>query len=177
MSTHPKRRGRTSRVQRGITMVESMVALVVLGTGMLGIASLYVASLKAERNALTRTTAVNLVNDMLDRIRANGVARDAYDTSKYGTGGPKDQKCVANSDATANCSTTQLAEDDLYRWIQAVKDPKLGLPGGPTATVAVTLAAAAGQSDRFQVFVTWQEAGEEQPFRYEVNTQIIPVAP
>ena len=165
------RRRRTSRGQRGITMVESMVALVVLGTGMLGIASLYVASLKAERNALTRTTAVNLVNDMLDRIRANGVARDLYDTSKYTAGGgPKDQKCVADTD---NCSTTKLAEDDLFRWTQAVK---ASLPGAPTGTVAVVLGAA-GKSDQFSVQVTWREAGEDLAFTYAVNTQILPVIP
>lgn len=171
MSTPSAPRRRTSRRQRGITMVESMVALVVLGTGMLGIASLYVASLKAERNALTRTNAVNLVNDMLDRIRANGVARDAYDTSKYTAGGgPKDQKCVADKD---NCSTTKLAEDDLFRWIASAKST---LPGTPTASVGVTLGAA-GKSDRFQVMVTWREAGEDADFKYEVNTQILPVIP
>src|SRR5262245_6377096 len=168
-----ERRTRTPRRQRGITMVESMVALVVLGTGMLGIASLYVASLKAERNALTRTTAVNFVNDMLDRIRANGVARDAYDTSKYGSGGPQSHDCVANPDDTANCSTSELAEDDLYRWIAAVQDPKNGLPGGPAATVKVT-PGAAGTSDAFEVAVSWREAGEDT-FTYKVNTQIVPV--
>jgi type IV pilus modification protein PilV len=153
-----------------------MVALVVLGTGMLGIASLYVASLKAERNALTRTTAVNLVNDMLDRIRANGVARKAYDTSNYtAAGGPKDQKCVAGA-ATDYCSTTKLAEDDLYRWLQALKDPKNGLPGGPTARVKVTTGAA-GESDLFEVSVTWREAGEATAFTYGVSTQIVPVKP
>jgi type IV pilus assembly protein PilV len=173
MNTNTKRHPPLPRKERGITMVESMVALVVLGTGMLGIASLYVASLKAERNALTRTTAVNLVNDMLDRIRANNVARDAYDTSNYGTDGPQSHGCVANTDDTKNCSTAQLAEDDLNRWIAAVKDAKNGLPGGPTAEVVVTKGAV-GKSDTFEVSVTWQEAGEDR-FTYKVNTQIIPV--
>ena len=176
MSTSRKRHGRIHRRQRGITMVESMVALVVLGTGMLGIASLYVASLKAERNALTRTTAVNLVNDMLDRIRANGVARSAYDLSKYGADGPGDHGCVANTDDSKNCSGTELAEDDLYRWLQALKDPKNGLPGAPTANVKVT-EGATGKSDLYEVSVQWKEAGEEKPFTYAVNTQIVPVAP
>jgi len=173
MSTNPKRSVRATRLQRGITMIESLVALVVLGSGMLGIASLYVASLKAERNAQTRTTAVNLVNDMLDRIRANGAARDAYDLGKYGTGGPTNQNCVANSDDTANCSTAQLAEDDLYRWLQTLKS---SLPGAPTANVKVTLGATT-KSDLYEVGVTWREAGEDAAFTYAVNTEIVPVIP
>ena len=56
---------------RGITMVESLVALVVTSVGMLGIAGLYVTGIKAGRSALLRTQAVNLASDMADRIRAN----------------------------------------------------------------------------------------------------------
>ena len=176
MSTNPKRHGRTPRVQRGITMVESMVALVVLGTGMLGIASLYVASLKAERNALTRTTAVNLVNDMLDRIRANALGRGSYDLSAYGADGPGEHDCVAATDDTKNCSSAELAEDDLHRWLDALKDGKTGLPGAPSADVNYT-AGATGKSDTYEVSVKWQEAGEEKPFTYAVNTEIVPVVP
>lgn len=176
MNINKKRPARTPRVQRGITMVESMVALIVLGTGMLGIASLYVASLKAERNALTRTTAVNLVNDMLDRIRANALGRGAYDLGAYGADGPGEHGCVANTDDTKNCSSAQLAEDDLNRWLQSIKDPKNGLPGAPVADVNYT-AGATGKSDTYVVSVQWQEAGEEKPFTYAVNTEIVPVVP
>ena len=56
------------RRERGITMVESLVALVILSVGMLGIAGLYVTGIKAGRSALLRTQAVNLASDMADRI-------------------------------------------------------------------------------------------------------------
>ena len=52
---------RIRQAQRGITMVESLVALVVLSIGLLGIASLYVTSLRTGRTALIRTQAVSLV--------------------------------------------------------------------------------------------------------------------
>ena len=43
---------------RGFTMVETLVALVVLSIGLLGIAALYLDSLRAGRTALNRTTAI-----------------------------------------------------------------------------------------------------------------------
>jgi type IV pilus modification protein PilV len=57
--------------QRGFTMVETLVALVVLAIGLLGIAALYLDSLRAGRTAIYRTQAVNLSADLADRIRSN----------------------------------------------------------------------------------------------------------
>ncbi len=152
--------------QRGFTMVESLVALVVLSVGLLGIAGLYVTSLRTGRTALIRTQAVNLVSDMGDRIRANGRARGAYATAVY-SGGPVEHDCVVN----ANCTAAELAEDDLARWITSVDAT---LPS-PVATVAYTAAAATGLPDQFQISLTWQEASEA--FSYQTSTFLIPVTP
>lgn len=67
------------RQQNGFTLVEALVALLVLSIGMLGIAALYVESLRAGRTALLRTSAVNLAADMADRIRANRAGGLAYE--------------------------------------------------------------------------------------------------
>ena len=81
----------------GITMVESLVALVVISVGMLGIAGLYVASLQASRSANFRVQAVNLATEMGDRIRANRSAHASYNLAA-GTL-PAAQNCTA-SDCT-----------------------------------------------------------------------------
>jgi len=161
------------RYARGVTIVEALVALVVLSVGMLGIASLYVSSLKAERSAQIRVQAVTLVSDMGDRIRANAPARDFYGMKKYG-GNPVTHDCVAS--ATAFCSVTTLAEDDLARWVDSAK----ALPGTPTApkaTVVYTAAATAGQPDRFQIVVAWREPGDKADVTYQNNLEIIPGQP
>ena len=64
--------------QRGFTIVEALVALVVLAVGMLGIASLYVTTLRASGSAMSRMQAINLASDLGDRIRANRTAEAAY---------------------------------------------------------------------------------------------------
>lgn len=65
--------------QAGVSLVESLVALLVLSIGLLGIAGLFVDNVKNSRTALLRTQAINLVTDMADRIRANSSAQAAYD--------------------------------------------------------------------------------------------------
>lgn len=158
----------TSSRQRGVSLVESLVALVVLSVGMLGIASLYVTSLKAGRTALTRTQAVTLVNDMLDRVRANSRARGAYKLTT--TAAPTPSGC---SDS-GGCSAAQLANDDLASWRTAVVGT---LPGAATGEVDFGPAGGTGFPDEYTVTVSWQEAGEPAPFTYRASTRLAPVRP
>jgi type IV pilus assembly protein PilV len=152
------------RPQRGVTMVESLVALVILSVGMLGIAGLYVSGVKAGRSALLRTQAVNLASDMADRIRANRRAVDAYAMDTYG-GEPEDQGCINDA-----CTPEELAEDDLFRWQAAVEAT---LPGRPTPEVDVEFEELdAEDADRYIVTVRWHEAGEEQPSAYTLVVEV-----
>jgi type IV pilus assembly protein PilV len=159
------------RTQRGISLVEAMVALVVLAIGMLGIAALHVESVKANRTALLRTQAVNLANDLADRIRANRLARASY-TLPAGTA-PALGTCVV----TNNCTDDQLAADDLARWVRAVRGLLPPAPDGnpPTTSVAFVQAPAVGQPDTYTIRIAWTEPGEPM-LDYELNMQLIPAA-
>jgi len=57
--------------QNGFTLLEILVALVVLAIGMLGLLSLQMVSLKNNHSAQMRTTAIVHTYDILDRIRLN----------------------------------------------------------------------------------------------------------
>jgi type IV pilus assembly protein PilV len=163
---------RTFSRQSGISMVEALVALVVLSIGMLGIASLYVSSLQAGRTALLRTQAVNLVNDMMDRIRSNTAGRKGYDLSEIDE--PAEQDCVA-SEKDTNCTPAQLAEDDLAKWILSIDD----LLPGANEDVDVTLGGGAAKysPDTYVVSVSWQEPGDTDMLTYSTTLSIIPVEP
>jgi type IV pilus assembly protein PilV len=63
------------RALGGFSLVEVMVALVVLAVGLLGIAGLYVTTLKSGGGAIFRMQAVNLAADLADRIRATATGR------------------------------------------------------------------------------------------------------
>ena len=66
----------------GFSLVEVLIALVVMSVGMLGIAGLYVQSLQAGRTSMFRHHAVTIAGDVADRIRANPTAGIAY-TAAY----------------------------------------------------------------------------------------------
>jgi type IV pilus assembly protein PilV len=156
----------------GFSIVEVLVALVVLSIGMLGIAALYVESLRAGRSAVYRTQAVNLASDMADRIRANRNAQNAYALAAAAT--PTEQGCspTPDDDTPVACTPGDLAQDDMARWRAAIADQ---LPGNgqstPTGTITVTVPPNAAQTRMYSIQVTWSEPGEPA-LTYVLNMQI-----
>lgn len=103
--------------QRGFTLLEVLVALIVLSIGLLGLSGLQTTSLRSSHSASLRTHATILSADILDRIRANRVA--ALGASKSYDIAFAD---VANPAACAtDCTAQQIADRDLYEWQFYVK--------------------------------------------------------
>jgi type IV pilus assembly protein PilV len=148
--------------QSGFTMVEVLVALVVLAIGLLGIAALYLSSLQAGRTAVYRTEAVTLAADLADRIRMNRTAQAAYGTLFADT-----EVAVPACSTTGGCSDADLASTDLSNWKAAIA---LLLPQGQ-GQVAVTLPAAAGEPTTYVVTVRWAELGEVAPVTFQLGFQ------
>ena len=64
---------------KGFTLLEVMVALVVLSVGLLGLAALQTATVRFNQNAYLRSQATNFAYDLADRMRANREAAIAGD--------------------------------------------------------------------------------------------------
>jgi type IV pilus assembly protein PilV len=143
----------------GFTLVEVLVALVVLAVGMLGIAGLYVEGLKAGRTSIYRTTAVRLASDMADRIRANPVAPASYAGAGPGT---NEFVCV---NGAAPCNADELAQDDWFSWNQAVQ---ARLPQGAAANIAVQ---PVGTLTQYTITLQWPEVGQADPVSYTLVMQ------
>ncbi len=97
-NTPTARRPAPSRA-RGFTLIESLVALLVLSIGLLGIAAMQLASLQANNGAFQRTQATFLAQDIADRMRANRTAaiNGEYDFA-FGTAAPDAPATVAEGD-------------------------------------------------------------------------------
>lgn len=152
------------RFQTGFTIVEVLVALVVLAVGMLGMASLYVTTLRSSGTAVSRVQAVTIAADMADRIRANRFARAVYQTAT-----PAKQDCVAEGD----CTRDEMAANDLFVWQKQIDDL---LPGeAPQGTIVYT-APTATAAHRYTITVVWQEAQSEgnvaEELRYVLTMEI-----
>lgn len=147
-------------VQSGFTMVEVLVALVVLTIGLLGIAALYLNSLQSGRTAIYRTQAVTLAADLADRIRTNRTAQAAY-----GTLFTEAEVAVPACDTTGGCSDADLAATDLSRWKATVA---LLLPNGQ-GQVTVVAPVAGGEPANYVVTVRWAEVGEAAPITFQIG--------
>jgi type IV pilus assembly protein PilV len=137
---------------KGFTLLEVLATLLLLSVGMLGIATLYLESLRISRLALHRTQAVTLAADLADRIRAN---RDP--TSAYACGDPCRPDAGGNAIATA----------DLASWLEIIATQ---LPGG---TGAITFTAAAnGVPARYIVAVRWNAGGTPQSHSFQLQLEV-----
>jgi type IV pilus assembly protein PilV len=141
-----------ARAQRGFTLIEAMVALIVLSVGLLGIAAMYVETLRANRTSLFRTQAVTLASDIADRMRANRIPANAY-----ACGAPCDPSAGGNA----------IADADLAQWMNTIA---ARLPGG-TADVAFT-APGANTPAAYVVTISWTEVGQDDPVEYELRVEI-----
>lgn len=148
--------------QSGFTMVEVLVALVVLAIGLLGIAALYLNSLQSGRTAVYRTQAVNLAADLADRIRANRAAQAAYATA-FGDVEVE----VASCFTTGGCVEGDLASSDLARWKATLAQL---LPNGQGQVVFVA-PVAPGEPANYVVTVQWAEVGSLAPVTYQLGFQ------
>jgi len=152
-----------ARSARGFSMVEALVALVIVTVGLLGIGQLTLAGLRETSVALGRTRAVYLISDMMERIRANPDAEDAYDCASYARG-PTEQGCAPSGAPARLCTARELAEDDLARW-QAQASDALSLvgPGVCDANVSYLAAASGDEPARYRIELSWRERGSDAP--------------
>lgn len=155
---------------RGFSLVEALVALVVMSIGLLGIAALYVESLRSGTSALLRSQAVALASDMADRIRANPTAGASY------TKGVDDVGTVtaACTGATGACTVAQMAATDIAQWTQQLDDrsdnPAVGRLGLPAGRGAIVVSAATPRV--YTITVQWTESGQTTASSYALRLQL-----
>lgn len=95
----------------GFTLLEVLIALLVLSVGLLGIAGLQLTSLRSNHSAYLRSQATILAYDILDRMRANRAQAQADD---YNT------TIAAVSDLPSISDSSTQAARDLNSWGTAV---------------------------------------------------------
>jgi type IV pilus assembly protein PilV len=144
----------------GFSLVEVLVALVVLSVGMLGIAALYVESLRFGSTAQLRTQAVALASDMADRIRANRQGLANY-TKGVGDVGALDAACDPGG---VGCTPDIMAAHDIFRWNETVN---VQLPGAQ-CSIAVDVATTPAT---YTIVIQWSEPGQVDPLQYTMSIQ------
>ena len=147
--------------QRGITLIESLVAVVVTALGILGILGVQMRTLSDTSTTVRRAQAIRLIEDLGERMKINPNA--LADTTVYLTGfnaTPSVPSC------STGCNHAQLAAYDLAVWKKTVRE---NLPLGkasifvPPAESAVT----AGQGRQLGVMIAWRENERDTSTAYK----------
>jgi len=164
------------RKQKGVGLIEVLVALVVVSFGVLGMASLQLTGMKHSSGGFNRSKAMLFAQSMATRIRLNPVAVNTpvgEDKYAYAAFDSKDVSCAvlpvpycqARKDVgdTLSCTPAQLAEFDLY----SVSCGDSGADGGASKGVVGTLpngkltidcvTSTCSASSTYQVTVSWSE--------------------
>jgi len=134
--------------QSGVSMIEVLVALVILSVGLLGLAMLQGKTMRVNTDAMLRSQATLLANEIIENMRTN-------------TTGAKNGLYAATSKPAActSCSGyTKAANDDLIAWYKAQSDM---LPS-PTSSIVYT-------GGKYTITMQWNERGIKTTQVWEVT--------
>ena len=138
---------------RGFSLIEVLVAMVVLSVGLLGLAALQIAALRSAGDANIRAQATLLLNELAERVHANDGATSANYVTAMGTAGVADCTALPNPYcsafhngaafvASATCTTPQMAIFDLWSWQCGMASDPAANGGIPSTGGARTLLPA-----------------------------------
>jgi type IV pilus assembly protein PilV len=106
---------RSATDDRGVGMLEFLVALLIFSIGVLGLLSAQLAGKKAIFEAAQRSFATALTRDILERIQANPGQVIDYQVMAAGVAEHRVPAPGSDCDRT-DCSAHQLAAFDLWQW-------------------------------------------------------------
>ena len=142
----------------GSTLIEVLVAIVVLGIGIIGFSAMQLQSAVVVNDAYYRSQAVAIAQDVIERIRANPRGWPSHYASQnwQGSDAVVMQPCVVSTlpmDLASGCDqVNEIAEFDHFEVSQQLR---VSLP---KATVSIHGSCAEGGGVSC-INVTWGEAG------------------
>ncbi|NOQ77116.1 MAG: type IV pilus modification protein PilV [Methylococcaceae bacterium] len=135
---------------KGFTLLEVLITVIILAVGLLGLAGLQVKSMRNNLSSEHRSQAALLAYDMADRIRSNQKQAKLGNASRYVGNIPTAASAAAlgcNTLATA-CSWSSIAEVDLAEWQNTLTNT---LPGASASGAISSLDGV------FTITVNWDD--------------------
>ena len=145
-----------TKAQKGFTLIEVLIAFIILSFGLLGAIALQAKAKQASFDSMQRAAAVALGNDIIQRIRANDTPQivDLY-TQTFNSETPTttSQACFTNT-----CSVAQIAALDLEQWKRAIRarENTGSLDDATVCISPIAIPGSGGNAFNLQVVVSWQ---------------------
>ncbi len=129
----------------GFTLIEVLIAVLVLAGGLLGLAGLQATSLRNNQSAYNRSQATQLAYDMADRMRSNVADAELLTGSAYLDAGVQ----IAGCTTITGCTPAQMAQNDLFEWNRDIDNALLA---SATGTIPDP-----GSTRIFTIAITWDD--------------------
>ena len=114
-----------SRRNKGFTLIEVLISMIILAIGLLGLASLQIIALRESQDAFTMQQAILLATDMQARMRSNSGI-------DWLTISPNTSDTCIKSNA---CTKAQLASNDYGEW---TRNAQKNLPANATVKIQLS---------------------------------------
>jgi len=155
---------------RGFSLIEVLVAMVVLSIGLLGLAALQIAALRSAGDSGIRAQATLLLNELAERVHANDGATAANYVTAMNAGiacgtlpGPY---CSAFHDGTVfvasqTCTVAQMASFDLWSWQCGMQTSGNLSAGGASTTLPAGGLAVTTNGSHLTLVASWVEVAPQ----------------
>lgn len=173
--TKPRRRSeRALAAEGGFTMVEGMIATVILVVGMLGVLTMLTGALRGTTANNARVAATNLSRELIEAVRGlsyddmtSGLIQTRLQARGFGTGTPW---TIERRGVTYTLTATSCTYDDPADGIAAAPPSQLCTPAATGAT-----GDANGEDFRRTTFaIEWNEPGGAQRLMRQTTLVVNP---
>lgn len=146
-----------ARRQHGISLIESLVAIVVMALGILGILGVQMRTLTDTSTTVRRAQAIRLIEDLSERMRVSPNA--LLSIKDYESGYDEKGSAMTASDcANTACTPAQQAKYDLKQWKTTVEQT---LPGGQASIFLAPGETVDTNRRQLGVIIAWRENERE----------------
>lgn len=153
-------KGKCINKQKGMTFIEVLVALFIMVTGILGAVAMQANAQKGSFDAMQRSLASSMAQDIIERMRGNNsAALNLYAAnSPYGSG--KVTAAPTCNSSAALCTPAQMVTHDLYGWEQALMGADVTSGGNNTGGLVGGTGCITVVGNTVTVVVAWQGKAE-----------------
>lgn len=171
-----------NKIQFGASMLEVMVALLIMSLGLLGMAGLQAATAKYRINVESHAVVSQLVADFAERVRINpesagpsfdpsmGTASSLYELNETWEDQVQETLSVDKDCENEECNSAERAEFDMTKWRMRVRDT---LPQGNALVVG-------NRRDGIDIALMWMDKEQTEAETDEAtgeSTKILKLAP
>ena len=141
--------------QHGITLIESLVAIVIAALGILGILGVQMRTLSDTSTTVRRAQAIRLIEDLSERLKTHPNA--LLSLSDYASAWTTPSTAVtapSTNCASTPCTSTQLTTYDVAMWRRSVQQL---LPVGDATIFLAPGDTDAANRRQLGVMIRWRE--------------------